>query len=155
MIWGSTILPPIATVVRTRRVILRRTSGVTLVELVAFIAIAGLMAAILSSSLGETLRDTDESQEFAAAVALAQERMELILGQRRKSGLVFSSFADPCPNATQACSTLTGYTVTSAIANNSSECTGTATADCRKITVTVTGPDGGQAAQLVNRVMNY
>lgn len=133
----------------------RRLRGLTLVELIVFIVIAGIIAATLAMTFGGTLRGAEQGRNLALAVALAQERMELILGQRRRSDVGFATFTDPCPTAAQACAGLAGYSVSASIANGSDECTGTATPDCRKITVTVSAPNGAQAARLITRVMNY
>lgn len=132
--------------------------GVTLVELIAFIVIAGVVATLLAQAFGGSLSGIARGRDSAVAAGLAQERMELILGQHRKSGSVFATFSDPCTAPSppqQACAAIAGFTVASSIASNSSDCTGAASVDCRSVTVTVTGPDGATAARLVAHMMNY
>lgn len=69
-------------------------TGVTLVELVVFIVVASILAVGLTASFTASVRGTPVPGQMTQAMHLAQERMELILGQRRLQG--FAAFGDPC-----------------------------------------------------------
>ncbi len=89
-----------------------RVSGFTLIEVVVFIVVAGVLAAGLIVAMSSTVRGTSQAGQTDMAAEIAQTRLELILAQRRRVG--FAAFADPCPGPA-ACTAPTGYAVTSSI----------------------------------------
>jgi type II secretory pathway pseudopilin PulG len=125
----------------------QRQGAFTLVELVVFIAIVGVVAVALVRVFGGTLGGVQRSKELAQIVQLAQQRMEVIAGQRTNLGFAAFNAAnyDPCAlaiapwPATAACTTTTygvgSFTVTSTFT--------VLNAQSREVTVTVTSPQGG------------
>jgi type II secretory pathway pseudopilin PulG len=98
---------------------MKRIRGFTLVELVVFIVIIGFAAYALFRSFGSVLPRSPTSAQLTQAMQLAQERMELIQGQRDSplAGRGFNNTVDldPCNvGAPTVCTTTFGYTVTSA-----------------------------------------
>src|SRR5712691_6102632 len=97
---------------------MKRIRGFTLVELVVFIVILGLAAYALFRSFGSVLPRSPTAAQLTQAMQLAQERMELIQGQRDSplAGRGFNNTVDldPCNvGAPTVCTTTFGYTVTS------------------------------------------
>ena len=90
--------------------------GFSLIEAIIFIVVVGLMVAALAVAFGATLRRAPEAGELDRMAELTQQRMELILAQRRSAG--FAAFADPCVPGPgpAACSIPAGYTLSSSIA---------------------------------------
>lgn len=86
-------------------------SGVTLVELVAFIVVAALLTTGLIAAFTTAMKSTPESGEIQQALQLAQERMELILAYKKSQG--FSALVDPCTLASPPaqCTPPSGYSV--------------------------------------------
>jgi prepilin-type N-terminal cleavage/methylation domain-containing protein len=117
-----------------------RPRGFTLVELLVFIVIFGLAAYALFRSFGSVLPRSPTAAQLTQAMQLAQERMELILGQRDVRSYNNLVDLDPCNvGAPTVCTTTFGYTVTSAgtapgapVAWN-----GNPTANYKLVTVTV------------------
>jgi type II secretory pathway pseudopilin PulG len=117
-----------------------RLRGFTLVELVVFIVILGFAAYALFRSFGSVLPRSPTAAQLTQAMQLAQERMELILGQRDVRGYNNLVDLDPCNvGAPTVCTTTFGYAVTSAgtapgapVAWN-----GNPTANYKLVTVTV------------------
>lgn len=68
--------------------------GVTLIELIAFIVIAGLLSTGLIAAFTSAMKSTPESGEITHALQLAQERMELVLAYKKSKG--FTALIDPC-----------------------------------------------------------
>jgi Tfp pilus assembly protein PilE len=96
---------------------MNRHSGISLIELVIFIVILGILGLTIMMSFGVSLEQSPLSQQSTQALEYAQQRMDLILGQRAMQG--FSSFVDPCvASPSLAVCTSTGYTVSSSIVNN-------------------------------------
>ena len=130
-------------------------TGFSLIEVLAFIVIAGILGAALFTAFTTATRlQASASDIGAAAVQLAQERMELILGQRRTLG--FAAFTattfDPCtaavPSTQPVCTVIpAGYTVGATLADNWGGDT-----NYKVITVAVTGPS---MATLTALVANY
>ena len=137
-----------------------RSRGVTLVELIAFIVIAGVIAAAMVQAFSGTMRGSHLGKEMTQATQLAQQRMEVILGQRKTLGytaFIASADYDPCQSGawvTELCGTSTtpagSYVATST--RSAADACGTG---CTEIVVTVTGPSGGQLAQATAQVWNY
>lgn len=113
-----------------------RQIGVSLVELIFFIVIVSVLAAGLFGVLASSLRGAPQAGQTDSAAEIAQQRMELILAQRRAVG--FATFADPCvPGPGPAvCTPPAGYGVSSNIVTG----WGSDPLNYRVITVTVTGP---------------
>ena len=92
-----------------------RLRGFTLVELLVFIVILGLAGYALFRSFGNVLPRSPTAGQLTQAMQLAQERMELILGQRDVRGYNNLADLDPCNvGAPSVCTSTFGYTVTSA-----------------------------------------
>jgi Tfp pilus assembly protein PilE len=149
--------------------------GVTLVELIAFIIIVGVLVSGLMTGFATTLRGSGVSKQVTQALQLAQERMELILA--RKDVVGFACFTndangpryDPCGAAVAAgtcaatlasthpaCSAATtfGYTVQPPALDETGACMGGDT-NYICITVTVTDSSGAKLAELEAAVANY
>ena len=125
--------------------------GVTLVELIIFIVIMGISAVALLSMYRAVLPHGVTPAQITLATQLAQERMELILGQRAASG--YSPIVDPCPGPA-ICTPTAGYSVIVSGVNPPvlwSDVTG----NYRQIGVRVLGPDGNQRANLLAVIANY
>ena len=90
--------------------------GFTLVEMVVFIVIVSLAAYALFRSFGSVLQRSPTAAQLTQAMQLAQERMELIQGQRDVQGYNSLVDLDPCmrggalPNV---CTVAFGYVVAS------------------------------------------
>jgi MSHA pilin protein MshD len=97
-----------------------RSRGLTLVELVVFIVIVGVAAFALLGSFGAMLTRSPTAAQLTQASQLAQERMELILGQRNSpfAGVGYNNTADldPCNRVgpPAVCTNTFGFTVSSA-----------------------------------------
>ena len=105
-------------------------------EAIVFIVVAGVLVAGLMVALVAPLRSAPLAAQLDRAAELAQQRMELILGQRRANG--FAAFTDPCvPGPGPAiCTPPTGYAVTSNIVTG----WGADPTNYKVVTVSVTGP---------------
>ncbi len=131
--------------------------GVTLIELIAFIIIIGVLVSGLMSGFSATMRGSGTPKQVTQALQLAQERMELIRG--RKEVLGFSGFTaatyDPCGAGSThpACSTTFGYTVAPAL-DETGACMGGDT-NYKCITVTVTDAGGAKLSELQGAIANY
>lgn len=121
-----------------------RARGFTLIELIAFIVIVAILGVALLTAFSTGLRGAPEAALITQATQLAQERMELILAQRRAVG--FAAFADPCVPGPgpAACTPPAGYAVSANIAPNWN-----GDSNYRVVTVTVTGPSSASATALV------
>ena len=127
--------------------------GVTLIELIAFIVIMGISVVALLSMYRAVLPRGATPAEITLATQLAQERMELILGQRAARGYSPVLSLDPCP-AAAICASTSGYAVSSNGASPPvlwSDVSG----NYREIGVKVLGPDGNQLANLSAVIANY
>ena len=93
-----------------------RSEGLTLVELVVFIVIIGVAAFALLGSFANLLPRSPTAAQITQASQLAQERMELILGQRNVRGYNNTVDLDPCiaGPAPPICTNTLGHTVNSA-----------------------------------------
>lgn len=119
----------------------RRVSGFSLLEVVIFIVVLGVLLAGLLVAFTSPLSKSPQAGQLDMAAELAQQRMELILGQRRAVG--FAAFADPCPGPA-VCTPPAGYTVTSSIAGGWTD-----PANFKIVTVDVTGNTALTATALV------
>lgn len=89
-----------------------RDAGFSLIEVIVFIVVLGVLVAGLVVAFASPLRNAPEAGRLDLAAELAQQRMELILAQRRAVG--FAGFVDPCPGPA-ICTPPAGYAVTSGI----------------------------------------
>ena len=112
-----------------------KSAGFSLIELIIFILIIGIAASAVLTSFQTILQKSPTGNRQTTAIALAQERMDLILAQRQLQG--FSSFIDPCASGSPPaiCTAPTGYTVTANIA----AITIGGDSNYKTITVTVSG----------------
>jgi type II secretory pathway pseudopilin PulG len=143
----------------TRRAAAQR--GVSLIELIAFIVIMGISAVALLSMYRAVLPRGATPAQITLATQLAQERMELILGQRIAGGYSTAVLTDPCVGGTPpaictdqfAPSGLYSIIVTGI--NPPVQFSGLSTDSYRMLGVKVLGPDGGQLANLSAVIANY
>ena len=129
-------------------------TGFSLIELVVFIVVVSILAAALFAGFSGTLQLGAAGPDLSRASRLAQERMELILGQRHALGFAGFTAAtfDPCtsspPSTQDVCAAIpAGYTVSATLADNWSSDT-----DYKVINVAVTGKSD---ASLTALVANY
>jgi type II secretory pathway pseudopilin PulG len=128
-------------------------TGFSLVELILFIIIVSVLATGLLAGVNQSLSGSGAAKPLSLGMQLAQERMELILPQRRQlgfAGITTASF-DPCtsaPASTQPlCTTWpAGYTVTASLQGYWPNPPDT---DFKVITVNVSGPTTTQLQALV------
>jgi type II secretory pathway pseudopilin PulG len=100
-------------------------SGFSLIELVVFIVVLSILGASLFASFSSALQLGAAGPTLNNARQLAQERMELILGQRHRlgfAGFTAASF-DPCtsspPSLQEACTAIpAGYAVSTSLTDN-------------------------------------
>lgn len=121
----------------------RRDAGFTLIEAIFFIVVLAVLLAGLVVAFGSSLRWSPQAGQIDLAAELAQQRMELILGQRRAAG--FGAFGDPCVPGPgpAACTAPAGYTITSSIS------AGFGGPGYKTVTVAVAGPTPATATALV------
>ncbi|OGI40931.1 MAG: hypothetical protein A2140_00340 [Candidatus Muproteobacteria bacterium RBG_16_62_13] len=134
--------------------------GVTLIELIAFIIIAGIAMVILVQVFAVSMRGSHTGKQLTQAVHLAQQRLEVIRGQRVTLGytnFIASAISDPCQSGTwttQPCSTTStpagNYAVSSTF--SAADACGTG---CVEVTVRVTNPDGATVSVLTTQFWNY
>lgn len=130
-------------VARRRR---RDALGVTLIELIAFIVIIGVVAVAMVQAFSGTMRGSHFGKELNQGTQLAQQRMEVILGQRKTLGytLFTTGDYDPCQSGSwtgQLCTSSTGFSVSST--RGAVDACGSG---CTEVVVTVNGPSGGVAS---------
>lgn len=144
---------------------------VTLIELIAFIIIVGVLVSGLMSRFSATQRGSGVPRQVTQALQLAQERMELI--RARKDVVGFACFTgtrfDPCQAAVAAgacpampasthpaCSGATtfGHTVQPPVLDEAGTCMG-GDINYKCITVTVTDASGVRLSELQAAVANY
>ncbi len=122
----------------------RRMSGFTLIELIIFIVVSGILAVGLAGVFSSSMRGGAEPGRLTQATQIAQERMELILEQKRRLG--FAAFVaaanfDPCnPGPGPACTPPAGYSFVPAPTRVIGWVLGDPV-NYAVITVTVVGPD--------------
>ncbi len=133
--------------------------GVTLVELIAFIIIVGVLVSGVIGGVSTTMRGSATPKQITQALQYAQERMELIRAQKDRLGFAGFTAAtfDPCLTGSThpACSPISGYNVTVSPLDVAGTCMGN-DANYKCITVTATdAATGAQLAQLISAVANY
>jgi type II secretory pathway pseudopilin PulG len=110
--------------------------GFSLIELIVFILVIGIVSSGILGAFQTTLQNAPTGNYQTIALGLAQERMELILAQRRLKG--FTLFSDPCASGGPSICTLpTGYSINSNTI--SSPYTINSDSNYKKITVTISG----------------
>jgi prepilin-type N-terminal cleavage/methylation domain-containing protein len=94
---------------------MNKTRGFTLVEIIIFIVIIGIITSALASAFQVTLGNQSSVSYQNKAVEISQQRMDIIMENKVSNG--FSSFSDPCTGGSPpaVCSTDNNYTVASAI----------------------------------------
>ena len=135
----------------------RQAHGFTLIEVVIFIAIAGLAATILVQAYTATARGGATDADFAQAAQVAQQRMEIIVGQRRQLG--FTTFGgtnyDPCQLGLWTgpeCAVLTVPAGSFQITSVAPSACGTG---CKRVAVSVRDPYGKPVLTLTRQFWNY
>jgi prepilin-type N-terminal cleavage/methylation domain-containing protein len=119
---------------------IKKQRGFTLVELIIFIVITGLLASTILLSMRIALVSTPITHYQFIANQLANQCMEGFIGERHllTSGYNNTNLAcSPTPPLPSVCSSPTGYTTSAAIT-----CTPTLSGDAtnsKTVTVTVTG----------------
>jgi Tfp pilus assembly protein PilV len=147
-----------ATLVRAARAASR---GVSLIELIAFIVIMGISVVALLSMYRAVLPRGATPAQITLATQLAQERMELLLGQRDAGGYSTVALTDPCVGGTppKVCTdqyTPSGlYSIVVTGVNPAVQWAGLSTNSYRMLGVRVLGPDGKQLAGLSAVIANY
>lgn len=135
--------------------------GVTLIELIVFIVIMGISVTALLSMYRAVLPHGTTPAQITLATQLAQERMELLLGQRDASGYSTAVLADPCVGGTPPaiCTdqfTPSGlYSIVVTGVNPALQFSGLNIDSYRMLGVKVLGPDGKQLANLSAVIANY
>jgi Tfp pilus assembly protein PilE len=124
--------------------------GFTLVELIMFIVIMGVVAVAMVQAFSGTMRGSHTGKEMTQAIELAQQRMEVIAGQRKLlgySGFNTSTY-DPCDSVglpawtTQPCATTTYQAGSFGVASALSLVAGACSVVCKEVKVWVTPPGG-------------
>lgn len=135
--------------------------GVSLIELVAFIVIMGISVTALLSMYRAVLPRGATPAQITLATQLAQERMELLLGQRAAYGYSTTVLTDPCSGGTPPaiCTdqfTPSGlYSIVVVGISPAVPFSGLSTDNYRMLGVKVLGPDGNQLANLSAVIANY
>ena len=135
--------------------------GVSLIELIAFIVIMGISVTALLSMYRAVLPRGATPAQITLATQFAQERMELLLGQRVASGYSTVVLTDPCVGGTPPaiCTdrfTPSGlYSIVVTGVNPPVQWSGIGTDSYRMLGVKVLGPDGSQLANLSAVIANY
>jgi type II secretory pathway pseudopilin PulG len=113
-------------------------NGFTLMELVLFIVISGLLASTLLLSLNTALQKSPVSHQQYIATLAGRRCMNWIIGQRRMNG--FSSFSCPSSTTPSFCTVPSGFSISTSIT-----CT-TLNTDTNYKTATVTIGGNGDAS---------
>jgi len=135
--------------------------GVSLIELVAFIVIMGIAVVALLSMYRAVLPRGATPAEITLATQLAQERMELILGQRIVDGYSTAVLNDPCVGGVPPAICTNQFTPSGLYSiivtgiNPAVQWSGISTTSYRMFGVKVLGPDGIQLANLSAVIANY
>lgn len=138
-----------------------RQRGVTLIELIAFIVIMGISVIALLSMYRAVLPRGATPAQITLATQLAQERMELLLGQRDALGYSTAALTDPCAGGTPPAICTSQYTPSGQYSivvtgvNPPVQWSGFSVDSYRMLGVRVLGPDGNQLAGLSAVIGNY
>jgi len=120
--------------------------GFSLIELIVAISVLAMAILALTFPLKTTLYKSNTPSHITTAMELAQERMELILGQKHLQR--FANFADPCGGGSppSICTPPTGYIISSTLSPN-----WLGNTDYKVINVTVSGNGHASLSTLVAR----
>ncbi|MBE0627184.1 MAG: hypothetical protein IH606_20490 [Burkholderiales bacterium] len=129
--------------------------GVSLIELIAFTVIMGISAVALLSMYRAVLPRGATPAQITLATQLAQERMELLLGQRDAYGYSTAVLTDPCASGSPPAICTGLYSIVVTGINPPVQWSGISINNYRMLGVTVLGPDGGQLANLSAVIGNY
>ena len=135
--------------------------GVSLIELIAFIVIMGICVVALLSLYRAALPRGATPAQITLATQLAQERMELILGQRVANGYTTGALGNPCVGGTPPAICTNQYTPSGLYSvvvtgiNPALQFSAFSTNNYRILGVVVLGPDGNQLANLSAVIANY
>ena len=127
---------------------LRFQSGLTLLEMILFIVVVGVAGVALLSALSAPLTGAGTQTATLTGAQVAQARMELMLGQKRKAGYPddpanCEAELDPCSSTTlAACDVPAGWTVNASCTPWSVNAD---TADYVVLVVSASGPEGAGA----------
>lgn len=120
----------------------RRQEGLTLIEIILFIVVLGVAGVALLATLSAPLTGAGTQTEVVTAAQVAQARMEVVLGYKRKNGFPDNGLCDPNPDpcpGPSACETPAGW-------NASTSCEAWSvngdTSGYQVFVVTASGPDG-------------
>ena len=117
---------------------LKHEAGFTLIELIVFIMISGLLMSTMLVGMVTTLRTMPATHNQWVAIQSARQCMEWFIGQRRANG--YNAFACPSTAVPAACNVPSGYSISASI--NCASWNG----DSSYKTVTVTVSGKGQAS---------
>ena len=122
---------------------MRNQTGFTLIELILFIVITGLIASTLLLALITASKSTPIIQQQSIAAVTAQKCMEWFIGQRRLNN--YSSVTCPSSTTPSFCSAPSGYSISTDIS-----CT-TVNSDTnyKTITITVSGKGDTSLSTLI------
>ncbi|EKE01538.1 MAG: hypothetical protein ACD_21C00107G0016 [uncultured bacterium] len=127
---------------------MNKNQGFTLMELVIFIVIMGILAASILTSFNTVLRGTGRTNYQTSATGYAVKCLEWFLGQRSLVGFNNISCNTTVPNF---CTVPSGYTITTNV--SCAESYYGDTGNYKTITATVSGDLGG--ANLSTIIANY
>jgi Tfp pilus assembly protein PilE len=120
--------------------------GQTLIELVIFIVVLGIVLTPLLTVFNSVLKRSNQPQYLLTAAQLADARMNMILQQRRING--FTNISDPCSTGSlNACTALKAFATNHYVVSSSIP---PAVNGIQTVTVTVTGT--GTATNLMRFV---
>jgi type II secretory pathway pseudopilin PulG len=131
---------------RNDRKVASKQRGFTLIELVLFIMITGLLASTLLLSSVTVLQKSPGVHNQYTAVVTAARCMEWIIGQRRLKG--YTTFSCPSSSTPAFCTAPSGFTVSTNIS-----CT-TINGDAAYKTVAIT-VDGGGSVTMTTLLADY
>lgn len=93
---------------------MRKCAGQTLIDLVVFIVVMGIVISGSMLAFQTVLLNSAKPAQMLTASQLAAARMNLIIQQRRVNG--FALISDPCSSGSLAvCTGLSGYVVSSSL----------------------------------------
>jgi prepilin-type N-terminal cleavage/methylation domain-containing protein len=117
----------------------RKQKGFTLIEVIMFIVIISISAAVILSSLQMILKTNHTAQENATAVQAASRCLEWYWGQNQMNG--YSSVSCPSTTVPSFCSVPTGFSMAVNVV-----CT---TSTTKTITATVSGKGTSSLSLLI------
>lgn len=124
-------------------------NGFSLIELLVFIVVLGIVAVGLMSGMNQVLKTASTPEKIIQANFLANARLELVMMKRALSG--YATLSDPCAVATPPaiCSPLTSYASSNGFSVSPISISGD---NPKIISITV---DGAASVTTQTRVFNY